>query len=41
MTLRSEACYYNAKTATKNGQWNIGIGVGVRLNWFKNNGYDP
>lgn len=28
-------CYYNAKTATKNGQWNIGIGVGVRLNGFK------
>ena len=28
-------CYYNAKTATKNGQWNIGIGVGLRLNGFK------
>jgi len=27
-------CYYNAKTATKNGEWNIGIGLGVRLNAF-------
>lgn len=24
--------YYNAKTATSNGKWNIGIGVGMRLN---------
>ncbi|MGC4041149.1 MAG: hypothetical protein QM710_10280 [Flavobacterium sp.] len=24
--------YYNAKTATENGQWNIGIGIGLRLN---------
>ncbi|WP_341906557.1 hypothetical protein [Fluviicola taffensis] len=23
--------YYNAKTATANGRWNIGIGVGMRL----------
>lgn len=23
--------YYNAKTATENGQWNIGIGFGLRL----------
>ncbi|MDH4473775.1 MAG: hypothetical protein QE487_14315 [Fluviicola sp.] len=28
-------CYYNAKTATKNGQWNVGIGVGLRLNGLK------
>ncbi|MES2555445.1 MAG: hypothetical protein V4604_04795 [Bacteroidota bacterium] len=28
-------CYYNAKTATKNGHWYLGIGVGVRLNGFK------
>jgi hypothetical protein len=24
--------YYNTKTATANGEWNIGIGVGLRLN---------
>lgn len=23
--------YYNAKTSTANGEWNIGIGVGIRL----------
>ncbi len=23
--------YYNAKTATANGKWNIGIGIGMRL----------
>lgn len=23
--------YYNAKTATANGKWNIGVGVGMRL----------
>lgn len=23
--------YYNTKTATSNGKWNIGIGVGIRL----------
>lgn len=23
--------YYNAKTATQNGQWHLGIGLGVRL----------
>lgn len=28
-------CYYNAKTASKNGQWNLGIGLGVRLNAFR------
>jgi len=26
--------YYNAKTATQNGQWHIGIGIGLRLNEF-------
>jgi hypothetical protein len=26
--------YYNAKTATNNGQWHIGLGVGLRLNEF-------
>ncbi|MBX2900936.1 MAG: hypothetical protein KF775_14890 [Cyclobacteriaceae bacterium] len=26
--------YYNAKTATQNGQWNIGLGIGLRLNEF-------
>ena len=31
--------YYNAKTATTNGNWNVGIGVGMRLNFLnkKNN----
>lgn len=24
-------CYYNAKTATQNGKWNVGIGLGVRF----------
>lgn len=24
--------YYNAKTATQNGQWHVGLGVGLRLN---------
>lgn len=24
-------CYYNAKTATQNGRWNAGIGLGVRF----------
>lgn len=23
--------YYNAKTATDNGKWNIGLGIGIRL----------
>lgn len=23
--------YYNAKTATDNGKWNVGIGLGIRL----------
>lgn len=27
--------YYNAKTATDNGQWHIGLGVGLRLNEWK------
>lgn len=26
--------YYNAKTATQNGQWHIGLGIGLRLNEF-------
>ncbi len=26
--------YYNAKTATQNGQWHVGLGVGLRLNEF-------
>lgn len=25
--------YYNAKTTTANGRWNIGIGIGVRLKY--------
>ncbi|WP_343632051.1 hypothetical protein [Fluviicola sp.] len=25
--------YYNAKTATANGRWNIGVGIGVRLKY--------
>jgi hypothetical protein len=28
-------CYYTPKTATKNGVWNIGIGLGIRINGFK------
>jgi hypothetical protein len=28
-------CYYNPKTAVKNGGWNIGIGIGLKLNAFK------
>lgn len=24
--------YYNAKTATENGRWHIGLGIGLRLN---------
>jgi hypothetical protein len=27
--------YYNSKTATSNGQWNIGVGLGVRINALK------
>lgn len=27
--------YYNPKTATDNGQWHIGLGVGLRLNEWK------
>ena len=26
--------YYNAKTATDNGSWHIGLGIGLRLNEF-------
>lgn len=26
--------YYNAKTATTNGKWNVGLGVGIRLDFF-------
>lgn len=29
--------YYNAKTATEDGKWNIGIGVGLRLNKLHTN----
>ncbi len=25
--------YYNAKTATANGRWNVGVGIGVRLKY--------
>jgi hypothetical protein len=27
--------YYNAKTATQNGSWHVGIGLGLRLNELK------
>lgn len=26
--------YYNSKTATENGRWHVGIGLGLRLNHF-------
>jgi len=26
--------YYNSKTATTNGKWNIGLGIGLRLDSF-------
>ncbi|MCC5930635.1 MAG: hypothetical protein JJU28_15420 [Cyclobacteriaceae bacterium] len=26
--------YYNAKTASENGQWHIGLGLGMRLNYL-------
>jgi hypothetical protein len=26
--------YYNSKTATENGRWHVGIGIGLRLNHF-------
>jgi hypothetical protein len=26
--------YYNSKTATENGRWHIGIGLGLRLNYL-------
>lgn len=29
--------YYNAKTATEDGKWNIGIGIGLRLNKLHTN----
>jgi len=29
--------YYNAKTANENGKWNIGIGIGLRLNKLHKN----
>lgn len=29
--------YYNAKTATGNGKWNVGIGLGMRLNFLNKN----
>lgn len=28
-------CYYNPKTSIKNGEWNIGIGLGLKLNALK------
>jgi hypothetical protein len=28
-------CYYNPKTATKNGEWNIGVGVGIKFSALK------
>ncbi len=34
MWAAQSACYYNGKTATENGQWHIGLGVGLRLNGF-------
>jgi len=27
--------YYTAKTATTNGEWNVGFGIGLRLNKLK------
>ena len=29
--------YYNAKTATEDGKWNVGIGIGLRLNKLHKN----
>lgn len=26
--------YYNPKTSTQNGQWNIGLGIGLKMNEF-------
>jgi hypothetical protein len=26
--------YYNTKTATENGRWHVGLGIGLRLNHF-------
>lgn len=26
--------YYNAKTATQDGKWHVGLGVGIRANWL-------
>jgi hypothetical protein len=28
-------CYYNPKTATKNGEWNIGVGIGIKFSALK------
>lgn len=28
-------CYYNPKTSTKNGEWNIGVGIGIKLSSLK------
>ncbi|MCS6967759.1 MAG: hypothetical protein RMJ44_00460 [Cytophagales bacterium] len=28
------ALYYNARTATTNGSWHVGMGIGLRLNYF-------
>jgi hypothetical protein len=27
--------YYNAKTALNNGQWHVGLGIGIRINALK------
>ena len=27
--------YYNGKTSTANGKWNVGIGIGTRVNYDK------
>lgn len=26
--------YYNAKTALENGKWNVGVGIGVNIEYF-------
>ena len=28
-------CYYNPKTAIKNGEWNIGVGIGLKFSAFR------
>jgi hypothetical protein len=29
--------YYNGKTATEDGNWNIGLGIGLRINYIHSN----